>query len=215
MIKTGKYWLLGISLLLLGSSLFLNISNTVITNESIVLVFVGILATFIVVGNYAQVIEIRNNTKKQIEEIENSIQLKIEMLSERQKEIIATEKKIKNIEENILKIENNIDLVAAETSRIYSAVCDEKSYHRECVIHAIKAIKLYLKSSNEDVLMNRKLLRIITENLQPDKWYNQAEGYDEFDYQKHIEIITELPAKYTEKDEILSILKEYKKKGDR
>ena len=50
-----NYWLLIISIVLIVVSISLNISTTVITDASIVLVFVGILATFVVVSNYAQV----------------------------------------------------------------------------------------------------------------------------------------------------------------
>jgi hypothetical protein len=56
---------------LLGISISLNISDAVITNESIVLAFIGVLATFIVVGNFAQVSEIRNIIENKIKSLEH------------------------------------------------------------------------------------------------------------------------------------------------
>ncbi|NLE03667.1 MAG: hypothetical protein GX638_02545 [Crenarchaeota archaeon] len=71
--QLANYWLFGISLILLGASLILNISHTVICNESLVITFVGILATFIVVGNYAQTTNLETKTSKKIEEFDNQL----------------------------------------------------------------------------------------------------------------------------------------------
>jgi hypothetical protein len=55
--KCINYWILGILIVLLGIDIALHISYKVITSDHIVLTFVGVLATFIVVSNYAQVQE--------------------------------------------------------------------------------------------------------------------------------------------------------------
>ena len=51
------------------------IPNDESKNTSIILGFVGILATFVVLSNYLQVKEIENKTKKQIEDFKNKISL--------------------------------------------------------------------------------------------------------------------------------------------
>ena len=56
---------------MLGISISLNISDAVITNESIVLAFIGVLAIFIIVGNFAQVSEIRNIIENKIKSLEH------------------------------------------------------------------------------------------------------------------------------------------------
>ena len=56
---------------MLGISISLNISDAVITNESIVLAFIGVLAKFIIVGNFAQVSEIRNIIENKINSLEH------------------------------------------------------------------------------------------------------------------------------------------------
>ncbi len=66
------YWILGFSILVNIISLafhFLN-RSIICSDQSIVLVFIGILATFIVIGNYAQVKNLENEFKKTINDIE-------------------------------------------------------------------------------------------------------------------------------------------------
>lgn len=84
------YILFGISIILIFMSITLNISQFVVTNESIVLFFIGVLATFVVVSNYSQVSDIKSN-------IEN----KIENLEEQQTEIL-------NLKEQMIRVENSL-----------------------------------------------------------------------------------------------------------
>ena len=137
--QTINFLLFGISIILLGASLFLNISHTVITNESIVLVFVGILATFIVVGNYAQVIDIRNSTNTQINDLELKTRNKIEELNKLYVEMTETSNKLK-------KVEKNTDFNAAEAYRLYGAFCFDKEYYKNSSKYLLDAITLYYKN---------------------------------------------------------------------
>ena len=141
--QTNNFLLFGISIILLGASLFLNISHTVITNESIVLVFVGILATFIVVGNYAQVTEIRNNTNSQINELESKIQQKLDELNELNTVMTKTSNRI-------MKIEKDMDYNAAEAYRLYGVFCYDKKLHRSSCKYLLDAVSLYSKNSKDD-----------------------------------------------------------------
>ena len=74
----SNYWLFGILLFLIGVDISCHFSRCVVSHESIVLTFIGILATFIVVSNYAQVKdlerkldELRNQTTNKLEYFEN------------------------------------------------------------------------------------------------------------------------------------------------
>ncbi|MDR2809649.1 MAG: hypothetical protein LBB84_03710 [Tannerellaceae bacterium] len=75
--KCISYWLFGILIILLGIDIALRISCEVITSDHIILVFIGILATFIVVSNYAQVKDIKESTNTEIREIKDAIYTKI------------------------------------------------------------------------------------------------------------------------------------------
>lgn len=90
--KSNKniYILFSISIILIFISITLNISQIVVTNESIVLVFIGILATFIVVSNYSQVSDVKTN-------VEN----KIEKLEEQQTEVLTLKKQMIRIENSL------------------------------------------------------------------------------------------------------------------
>lgn len=66
----SNYWLFGILIFLVGADICCHISCFVVTSESIVLTFVGILATLVVVGNYAQVKAIENKMDEKIQKLE-------------------------------------------------------------------------------------------------------------------------------------------------
>lgn len=88
--KNYIYSLFGISIILIFISITLNISQSIVTDESIVLLFIGILATFIVVSNYSQVSDIKSN-------IDN----KIEKLEEQQAEVLTLKKQMIRIENSL------------------------------------------------------------------------------------------------------------------
>ena len=74
-------------------------------SEGLVLIFVGVLATFVVVSNHAQVIEVKNEFDKRISDIEN--------LAEKMKELKAElgEKttEIEKLGEEIDRLEVRLD----------------------------------------------------------------------------------------------------------
>ena len=55
----GNFWLILILCYLLVISITINISDIVITNNSIVIFFIGVLASIVVIGNLAQVYAIK------------------------------------------------------------------------------------------------------------------------------------------------------------
>lgn len=73
----GNYWVSGAALIMLGFSIAINFGNFSSNDTSIILTFVGILATFIVVGNYAQVMAIKGEFKDETTKL-NSILKEIE-----------------------------------------------------------------------------------------------------------------------------------------
>lgn len=198
--QTSNFFLFGISIILLGATLFLNISHTVITNESIVLVFVGILATFIVVGNYAQVTDIRNSTNNQIIELESKTQQKIEELNKLYAEIIDTSHKIE-------KIEKNMDFNAAEAYRLYGVVCYDKKLYRNSCVYLLQAVSLYTKDSDDD---SNALLDLVVEQLVPEKWNHKSQLETTFKYEKYIKKVSEFPEKYKQKEMIINSFENFK-----
>lgn len=66
----GNYWISGAALIMLGFSIALNFGNFSPNDTGIILTFVGIIATLIVVGNYAQVMAIRSDFESKIKESE-------------------------------------------------------------------------------------------------------------------------------------------------
>jgi len=69
----GNYWLLGLVLVLFTIDIAIKISSSIITNESIVIIFIGILATFVVISNYAQTKAIKDDLENKIKEIKEDI----------------------------------------------------------------------------------------------------------------------------------------------
>ena len=201
--KSHIHWILGISIILLGASLFLNISNTIITNDSIVLTFVGILATFIVVGNYAQVTEIRNSTNSQIKDLETYTQSEIQKLEKLQAEISKATKKL---EEN----EKRTNYVAGEAYRLYGNITREKGMFRLSTAHYISALHSYCLS--EDIPNHIKdTLDFILKNLQQENWNKTGQPMD-FNYDSKISAFKILSDTYDEKQKIIELLEKYHKK---
>jgi len=66
----GNYWLTGIALIMFAISICINFTKIEDSNSGLIFGFVGILATFIVVGNYAQVMTIRSEFDEKIKESE-------------------------------------------------------------------------------------------------------------------------------------------------
>lgn len=83
------YWVSGFSFLfsiIAVCGVFIY-EDVVIAKESIVLIFIGILATFVVVGNYAQAKETERKTERKIAEIEDGFNVFKESANETKKEI--------------------------------------------------------------------------------------------------------------------------------
>jgi hypothetical protein len=192
--KKINFWLFGISILLLGISISLNISNTVITNESIVLIFIGVLATFIVVGNFAQVSEIRNTTDNKINGLEQRTETHIKVL--------------KGLIDRSSKSEKETYYVLGEAYRLYGIFAMDKELYRTSTNYLILTISLYLKSKRD--LNPDNILEQIVSNLETEKWNNENSS-DDFDYDKNIEDVREFPESYKDKSKIISLLEKYKK----
>ena len=201
--KTINFWLFGISIILLGASLFLNVSHTVVTNESIVLVFVGILATFIVVGNYAQVTEIKNNTNIQIKNLELKTQNKIDELNKLFGQITEASERIK-------LIEKNADLNAADARRLYGAFCLDRKLYRNSCKHLLDTVSLYTKYESYPKLCDT-LLNAVVNNIGSEKWNSTSQKKIIFNYQEYLAKVKEFPDKYTQKQKIIDLLETYSK----
>jgi hypothetical protein len=88
--KTIFFWISGFSFLLSIIAICgaFVCKNTVLVDESIVLILVGILATFIVVGNYAQVKDVKDEFDRQVTGIKDSFTTQIIDVETKHKKII-------------------------------------------------------------------------------------------------------------------------------
>jgi hypothetical protein len=200
-IKPINYWLIGISLILLGSSIFLNISHTVITSESVVLTFVGILATFIVVGNYYQVIQIKNEANNQIKELEIKTQKKLDALDKLLIEFKNTSKKIEEIEKRTI-------INSAEAYRLFgNFTADRENFHASTG-HYLHSLLLYKEACHvlKPTILNG-ILDTILINLKPENW-NEDDA--DCDYDNLIKRVKLLPDTYAQKQVIIDLLEKYK-----
>ena len=69
--KYSGHWLTGLAIILLVLSICFNIGRIEVNDVSIVLAFIGVLATFVVVSNYAQVQGLENKLKSVDKEFKN------------------------------------------------------------------------------------------------------------------------------------------------
>jgi hypothetical protein len=204
--KNKSYWLFGTSILLLICSIALNISHSIITNESIVLTFIGILATFILVGNYAQVTEIRNSTQAKVDEQRQQTEKK---LAELQTLYHDLQKKT----ETIKQLEYKIHLVSADASRILGGLTSDTKAHRSSVEHLIQSIYSLYKSktlNKSNVLILDKLIGSIINSLEPNNWNCQEAKFCDFDFEYNINLVKNLPSTTPHKEEILNLLEKRK-----
>lgn len=200
-----RYYLgvVGFSLFISLISISLNINNLVICNETIVLTFIGIIATFIVIGNYSQVAEIRNNTKSQMEYLDNKIQMKIKEYEDLHDEIITATKKLNEIEKKTY-------LNSAEGSRLYGNLTKERSLFVQSVAHYIDAVNSYILSEYSAKTKIERILSNILTCLKPENW-NKPEQSRDFNFEKMIEKVRNFPDNYLQKKvEIINLLEKYK-----
>lgn len=199
-----KYYLgiVGFAIVISLISISLNISNLVICNETIVLTFIGIIATFIVIGNYSQVAEIRNNTKSQMESLDKKIQTKIKEFENLHDEILTATEKLNEIEKKTY-------LNSAEGSRLYGNLTKERSLFVQSVAHYIDAVSSYTLSEYAATNRIERILSNILTSLKPENWNKPNQSRD-FNFEKMIEKVGNLPDNYLQKEEIINLLEKYK-----
>jgi hypothetical protein len=110
----NKWFLIGIIIILMGWIIFLHFH--IITNPNdvtLILAFVGILATFVVVSNYAQVKDIERKFEKKIEKLDTNF-----------------DEKIKETESNLLKNidSQSIDVYESLYALIFKVSVGSKDY---------------------------------------------------------------------------------------
>lgn len=216
--KTVSILIAVVGIMLALISISLNISNLTVTDESIVLVFVGILATLVVVGNYAQVLEIQNNTKTQIqdlktetqtefkklEEMQEQVSIKIQELDKIQLNIANISKDIENKESRILELEKSI---RNQTVEHYVHIGDylifTKSF-RTSTGYFIEALKTMFDCNQDyDDNFANVIMDAILINLDDNQW---ASDDVRFNYDKYVGNILLFPDSYEKRDEILDEL---------
>lgn len=201
--KAINYWIFGISIILLGASLFVNISNVVINNQSIVLIFIGILATFIVVSNYAQVSEIKNSTDKKVQDLETETKDQIKQLN-------ILFKNVEETKEKLTKTEKNTYLATAEAYRLYAIYTYDKKQFRNSTGHLIGAMSYYFKTGEKYGLEDNLLDNIIS-NLELEKWNSSEVVEGDFNYKDNLKKVKEFPKTCSQRNKILKLIAERKK----
>ncbi|GHU86795.1 hypothetical protein FACS1894153_4350 [Bacteroidia bacterium] len=69
----NHWFIVGILIVLIVIDICIHISEIVVVKESIVLTFIGILATFVVISNYAQLKDIKYETKSEISKLNSRL----------------------------------------------------------------------------------------------------------------------------------------------
>lgn len=153
LIFIGKYWFFGTALFMLGVSIALNIDKSVLTNESIVLTFIGILATFIVVGNYAQVSEIKNEFSSKINDIridKEAIEETKKEIEQAKEEIEKTKKEIEQAKEEIEQAKTDIADLRGESYRLLAITANERKLKLLAINYALNALEYFVQSKKKD-----------------------------------------------------------------
>ncbi len=121
--------------------------------EKLVLSFIGIIATFVVVSNLAQVIEIRNDTKDRLSKMEGQMELKEKECNEK---IDNTKKQIDMTDKELEEMEPLVDsLIRKELTQILKGVngcfqfsiVDYKPYGKG-LLHV--TVEVYKREKRED-----------------------------------------------------------------
>jgi hypothetical protein len=154
------YWLLGSSIILsiiAICSAFVH-KDTIVTNESIVLVFVGILATFIVVSNYLQVRDIKEDFQFRVNELNDSFDNKIESLDLKIKEEYG--ESIQNSEQlfnqkidytcRFIQAKNNIS--TADIYYTYWLINKEDRHFKLSMTYLCFALSVYVSINDSSII---------------------------------------------------------------
>jgi len=167
------YWLAGFAFLfsiiaLCGVYVY---KNVVVVNESIVLIFVGVLATFIVVGNYIQVIIIEKKFDEKIEIIKREFNRKTQ-------EVYRKFNKIEKETQTALdyaskEIENNkneaiaTSLLALGRSLYSTEQYKYTEYSLDCFIKSFSGFNQIKKKNYEKIIDEciEKIYRILSEKV--------------------------------------------------
>jgi tetratricopeptide (TPR) repeat protein len=161
----SQYIPLGLIIILLFVDICFHICDTVIKDDHIILVFVGILATFVVISNFAQVKDAKDEFAKERARLEAVIEDKIKQAKDEfDKAQTQLESQIKDplkalsedIDSRIEKEKNlmrHIDIQSTEsfatsTSRLANVFAEQKNYKEALIYHAMAA-SAYTKLVNQ------------------------------------------------------------------
>jgi hypothetical protein len=154
------------------------ICNFGISDDSIVLIFVGIAATFVVVSNYAQVIEVKNEFKNKVYEFERRINDIEEKFDKQQKEIL---KKIELMDGFIdikkwdsrfehfksLCNENNFNYAIRDILLILSNIDDKlvKDFYTNKALELLKEKPVKIDKTLKEIILNNPNVYQISNNF--------------------------------------------------
>lgn len=169
----SNYWLFGIAVVLLGADTVFHISSmVVITDTTIVLAFMGGLATFVVIGNYIQVQNIKNEFEAKVVEMKKEFEKQVVEMKKEVEEKIKELKKQgdrleKDIKENKDEYEKNVRIIKRERKDFLKfsprmndlLVIIEKYNDKEPISNNFDVFKeIRDKIKNDDIYINAKIL---------------------------------------------------------
>lgn len=204
-------WLKVINFCLIGVVISILISKVEITNDALILGFIGVLATFIVVGNYAQVGQIKSDTEKLVKELElknkeDKAQLKLE-IEKKLNKILEAQIEIEKLKVKILDTSEELIYRAGETSRMFGAFSLDKKLFKNATAHFVMAILYYQYGERNVKKIIDEMIDHIIICLSKKNWQNSKEK-EQFDYDLIIEGVNTFKIDQKKKDEIILMLNE-------
>jgi peptidoglycan hydrolase CwlO-like protein len=117
----SNFWIVSILIILLGINICLHVSHTIIIDgQNLILGFIGIIATFVVVGNYIQVVDVKNEFREKLraaENLGNEIKMLEEKFEKTANDAKEIESKVKEVYRKITAAEGKLENVEKELER--------------------------------------------------------------------------------------------------
>lgn len=206
-----KYFLLPTSIILLILSIVLNGEQLIyISNDTLIITFIGIIATFIVISNFSQVSEIKNDFNQKINEQNKDFSDKVAKIDEKIVEIDKIFDELNLIKEEIEK-KNWYNL--AEIYRLFGFINTDNV--KSSTFYYIDSLVMFLKyfsvveSSKEKKDFINKLFNVIKRSINEPNWEYSVDDSNTFN-----SIIKKLTEIQTQDKRIPDLIKSIELKRD-
>jgi hypothetical protein len=144
--ETVFFWISGASILFSIIALCASfVSNRmIISSESVVLFFIGVIATFIVVGNYAQVKDIESRFSERSGELEDGYKAKVGEISQIKDEILSIKEDIYKTKKQLYEqMRLFVDYRDYDELRRVAEEAFEKNEYTKALVKALQSAAIY------------------------------------------------------------------------